>query len=341
MLAEKLVRKPLPLASGLQIRTSPEPDPTAGAIETDLQIILADVDTWRGRAIVVCPEAPGKIDPLHRGMDSRRWTVSLDGAAPGFFLKIIHAEQAPFINIAASFAAQQQAAALGCTPAVAYTDSARRIIVTDYLDSWTTGRVDDLRKPAIMEKVLKLKTTIHRGSPFRETTTVFEMVRKFRAELARVGEQGSDMLAPLIRAVLRAEEAITAAGWDARPAHADGLASNIMIGPGGEVQLVDFDQACNVDPFYEIGILLNEAFQLESEMLPALEMVEGQVRRSTVARCRIYAIADDLVWGMWGLLMNATSARRQAEFLKYAYWRLLRCRFAIEHSDFEKKLRGL
>lgn len=310
-------------------------------MEADLQITLADVDVWRGHAVAVCPEAPGKIDPLHKGMDSQRWTVSLDDAAPSFFLKIIHTEQAPFIDIAASFAAQQQAAALGCTPAVSYADSARRVIITDYLNGWATGRVDDLRKPGIMEKVLKLKTTIHRSSSFGETTTVFDMMRRLEAELALVREQSFDMLAPMIRAVLRIEEAITAAGWDARPAHADGLASNIMIGPDGEVQLVDFDQACNIDPYYEIGILLNEAFQLESEMSPALEMVEGRVRRSTVARCRLYAIADDLVWGMWGLLMNATSARRQAEFLKYAYWRLLRCRLVIEHSDFERKLKGL
>ncbi|TIO06924.1 MAG: phosphotransferase, partial [Mesorhizobium sp.] len=38
---------------------------------------------------------------------------------------------------------------------------------------------------------------------------------------------------------------------------------------------------------------------------------------------------------------GVTSRRRRIEFLQYAYWRLLRCRVALNHPDFERRLRQL
>ena len=74
-------------------------------------------------------------------------------------------------------------------------------------------------------------------------------------------------------------------------------------------------------------------------MSPALEAYEGSIRRVTLDRCRLYAVADDLYWGLWSAQMNSVSARRGIEFLKYAQWRLLRCRMALQDPDFERKLR--
>ena len=65
------------------------------------------------------------------------------------------------------------------------------------------------------------------------------------------------------------------------------------------------------------------------------------MRPATLARCRLYAVADDLAWGVWGLVMDATSSRCHFEFLKYANWRLLRCRMALRHPGFEERLRTL
>jgi thiamine kinase-like enzyme len=128
---------------------------------------------------------------------------------------------------------------------------------------------------------------------------------------------------------------------DTTPCHADGVSSNVMIAQSGSVQLVDFDQACNTDPFYDIGIVLNEAFQFEADMRPVLEMFEGTYRETAMNRCRLYGIADDLMWGIWGTLMDAVSPRAGVEFLKYAQWRLLRCRMALHNPGFEGMLRRL
>jgi hypothetical protein len=311
------------------------------ATQGELAAILAGVGAWQDRSVTFAPAAPGIVSPSHRGVDSDRWLVSLDGAAPSHLLKVVHPEQAAFFDVAASFDAQAKAAALGCTPAVLHADSERRAIVTDFLDGWATARMDDLRKPDVLAKVLAAKSIIHAGPVFSGAWTVFDRLRQFDEARRAAGVEGPDDLWWMLDAVADIETAISAAGWDAKPAHADGLASNVLLSPSGDLRLVDFDEARNVDPLYELGILLNEAFQFENEMLPALEMVEGTVRPATLARCRLYAVADDLAWGVWGLVMDATSSRGHVEFLKYANWRLLRCRMAIRHPGFEEKLRTL
>jgi thiamine kinase-like enzyme len=308
-------------------------------IESELDAIVAAVDAWRGHAVTLSPAAPGIVSPSHRGVDSDRWLVAIDGAPPEFLLKIVHPEHAVFFDVAASFDAQRSAAAIGCTPNVLHADPQRGAIVTGFLDGWSTARMDDLRKPEILARVIAAKSAIHAGPALSGTWTVFDRLRRFEEARSAAGVQGPDDLWWMLDAVADIEAAVLAVGWDAKPAHADGLASNVMISPAGDVRLVDFDEARNVDPHYELGILLNEAFQFESEMLPALEMAEGAVRAATLSRCRLYAVADDLAWGIWGLVMDATSSRGQIEFLKYANWRLLRCRMAIRHPGFEEKLR--
>lgn len=311
------------------------------AADDELAAIVADVDAWRGRSVSLSPAPPGIVSPSHRGVDSSRWLVSVDGAAPSHLLKVVHPEHVGLVDAAAAFDAQKTAASLGCTPAVLHADAGRAAIVAEFLDGWATARMDDLRKPDILAGVLALKRTIHAGPALSGGWTVFDRLRALDEARRAAGVVGPDDLWWMLDAVAGIDEAIAAAGWDPRPAHADGLASNVMVSPDGDVLLVDFDEARNIDPFYELGILLNEAFQFESEMLPALEMFEGAVHRSTLARCRLYAVADDLAWGIWGLLMDATSTRGHLEFLKYANWRLLRCRMAIRHPGFEEKLRTL
>lgn len=310
-------------------------------VESELTDLPEFVPAWRGRVVTMRPAAHALMVPSHRGVDSLCWSVSIDDAPPCQFLKIIHPEQARFFDVAGAFGAQSQAACLGCTPRVLFADPERRAVLTDLLDGWATARIDDLRNLAILEKVLASKRLIHTGGALEGNWTVFDRLRVLETHRQATNAEGPDDLSWMLGLVKDVERAIAAAGWDQRPAHADGLASNVMIGPRGEIQLVDFDEARNVDPYYELGILLNEVFQLEDEMLPALEIFDGSIRQASLNRSRLYAIADDLAWGIWALLMDATSVRRNIEFLQYANWRLLRCRIALHHPDFELKLRRL
>lgn len=314
----------------------------ATADEREAEVAISAIEDWRGSDIRYAPMAAGLASPSHRGVDSVRWAVSLDGAPPAFLLKVTTAEQAPLVDLEVAFRAAEAAAALGATPRPLHLLIEHRAAVFDLLPpDWRTARMDDLRKPDVLGKVIARKAAIHKAAPFTSAWTVFDRLRTMDDQRKVAGVNGPPDLWWLLDWAARIEQAVAAAGFDTRPGHGDGLASNVMIAPDGAVLLVDFDEARNDDPYCELGALLNETFQFESEMEAGLEMFEGSVRRASLNRCRAYAAADDLVWGIWALTMNSISPRSAYEFLKYAQWRLLRCRMALRDPGFEEKLRRL
>jgi len=310
--------------------------------ERNAEAAIAAVAEWAGRTVTYAPLPAGLASPSHRGVDSTRWSVAVDADTPAFFLKVIDAEQLPFTDVAAGFAAAAAAAGIGATPQPLHLLAAQNAIVCALLPAGArTARMDDLRRPEVLSAVIDLKRSIHGLAPFAATFTIFDQLRRFDAARQAGGIEGPADLWWMLDWASVIEKAILAAGSDLRPSHGDGLASNVMLGADGQAWLVDFDQARNDDPYCEIGALLNEAFQFESEMLVGLEMFEGSVCQASLNRCRAYAIVDDLVWGIWGMLMDRVSPRGEIEFLKYAQWRLLRCRMALRHPGLEEKLRRL
>lgn len=307
--------------------------------ELEVEAILRGHGPWQSRSVVYEPAGVGIISPSHRGVDAKQWAISLDGAPPAYLLKIFHADMSPFIDVGSSHEATAQAAELGITPRPVFANDGA--LVVEMLAQWHTATMGDLREMDLLAKVIAAKKRFRNSPRLARSTTIFDRLRAIRQML----EAEEIALPPdiwwLQAGVDDAEKAIEAAGFDAVPSHADGLASNVMYSDAGDVQLVDFDDARNVDPYFELGILLNEAFVFDSEMCPALEAFEGSVRRGSLARCRIYAVADDLYWGLWSWWMDARSPRGGLEFQKYANWRLLRCRMALRHPGFEERLRQI
>lgn len=313
-----------------------------GQAETEAESLaeaaLSSCPAWQGRAVAYAPAGAGIVSPSHRGVDAQQWKVAVDGAEPAVLLKVFHDDQKPFIDAARSHAATAQAAGLGITPRPLFCTD--RALAVELLPSdWRTAAMDSLRDAGRMEKVIALKRRMHASTPLSGAQTVFERLRALKELMLAAGVAMPADLWWLQAGVDDIETTIAAAGYDTVPAHADGLASNVMYTDGGDVLLVDFDEARNVDPYYELGILLNEAFVFDSEMLPALEIFDGAVRQQSLARCRLYAVADDLYWGLWAAMMDAQSPRGGIEFQKYSNWRLLRCRMALRHPGFEERLR--
>lgn len=298
----------------------------------DQQVSLAP-----GRKLRIAAQAaePGVLVPSHRGMDSSRLLLSLDEAPPSLMLKVTHLDQRIFFDAEASFDAQRKAATLGCAPNILASDARRAASVSEFLDGWATARVSDLKRPELLHAVIAAKRKIHAGPRLTSSWSVFDRIRTLQAASASVETDAPADLPVMLASVLHMEHMIASAGMDDVPAHADGLASNILIGPNGQIQLVDFDEARNVDPYYELAILANEVFEDEKDYFPALEMFEGRARQASFHRTRLYAVADDLAWALWGLFMDATSPRREIGFYSYACWRLIRCRIALQGIDLE------
>jgi hypothetical protein len=301
---------------------------------------IAAVPDWRASTVTCRDVSAPVMSPMHRGIDSLCFAVDADMGA--FFLKIAHPECRDGIDIQTSFAAAARAAAAGHAPKPIFALPEHFAIVFERLDeTWKSATIGELGQAGTMAAVIAAKKALHASQRFGRAWTIFDAVRTIflkATEIQAVDERASIWMLDAIREI---EKAFQAAGSDAAPCHADGLASNVMIGAAGQVCLVDFDMACDTDPLYELGALLNEAYVFEDEMCVALDMYEGQVRRATLDRCRLYAVVDDFYWSLWASVMHAASARRGIEFMKYAQWRMLRGEMAVLSPDFERKLRTI
>ncbi len=280
---------------------------------------------------------PAIVSPMCQAVDWSCWRVP----SAGLFLKVREPDAAPFVDLQASAEAAASAASLGLSPALRFVLPEHQALGFALLDAgWRAARLHELASPDTLASVLAAKRAFRAGPALARRWDIFAEVAQMARAAADAGAVPSDL--PTLRhGVSLAEAALAAAGRDSRPCHADGLSSNVMLGPGGAVMLVDFDCAGMADPHYDVGVVLNEACQFEAEMRPALSLAFGRDSLRDLNRCRLYAFADDVFWGLWGLTMAKTSTRRELEFLKYGEWRLLRARMAHQDSCFTERLHRL
>lgn len=319
---------------------------TPGATADPQQILaeaaLQKVPAFNGRAVRISPAVSGAASPSYHGVESSTYAVALDDQAPDFFLKVAASEIRWLMDLPAAMDAATKIAALGLGPQPLFLAEAEGAILFRHLgEGWRVARIDDLCRPDCMAAVIAAHRRIAEGPDFVRTWSVFDGIAELWAHLG----EADPVLPPdawyLKDTVDSIRDAVTAAGVDIRPAHADPHASNILLGAGKELRLVDFDMAANVDPYYQLGALLNEAYPFDSEMKPAIEMFEGHFRNEALQRCLAYAAADDFYWGLRSLLLDRVSPRRGLEFRKYAGWRFLRCRMRVSRPGFEETLRSL
>lgn len=280
------------------------------------------------------PGPPAVMSPVHRGVDATSWRVVVDGR-PGFsFLKVAADDLVVPSDGETTWRATRTAAALGLTPAP-LGRSPSAILIDGLGDDWRVAHVDDLRDPTVLARVVAAKRAFHVTTPLGRIRDVFAEAAALADKARERNVALPDDAGALLDAAARAGRAVRAAGVDLGPCHGDGVASNVMIGPDDAVQLVDFDEAGDADPLFDTAITINEAAAFPAEFPALLEAATGTTRSDALARCLLYAFADDLRWSLWGRIMDATSPRGGVEFLKYAQWRWLRCRTAAREAAFE------
>lgn len=123
------------------------------------------------------------------------------------------------------------------------------------------------------------------------------------------------------------------------PCRNDGSSSNLMRGPEGVVRLVDFDRAGMNDPMYDLGVLLIEISDFDSDMHDAFVSYHGSWDAAAFARARLWAVVDDVLHMLQARISGQLSQRRHLEWLKYGEWRLMRARLALHHPQFEEYIR--
>lgn len=289
-------------------------------------------------AVLSAPIA-GVVSPIHRAVENICCFATTPDHPP-VFIKQRHDDMADFIASERGAEASRKAGEIGIAPRLLHADTARGVLVFEALgEEWAWAHADALRRPAVLENLLAAKRRFHKVEPLAEKRSVFELVAAYR----RLAEAAGAILPAPVQTVAAAVErigaAIAAAGVDRVACHADGASSNVMVGPGNVVQLVDFEWARQADLAHDLGTVLAELLPFDGDALLAIEIATGKPDAQTLARARLYGAADDLMWALWGFISATRSLRKHVEFFKYAEWRLLRARIVIEGPRFETWLK--
>ncbi len=301
---------------------------------------IATIPGWVAGEVLYEPAAPAVVSPIHRAVESACFDVDVGGQA--LFMKVRYPDMRPFFDDAAVADCCRSAHGVGVAPAVRHSDPENGILVLDRLgNDWRWSKVSDFTGQDYLDAVVKAKRRLHDGPAFRQTRSVFQVIERYWCMVCDGAVTVPGDAPEVLQSVRAIAEALTASGMDLRPCHGDGVASNHMIGPEAAVQLVDFDVAANCDPYYDLGSLMVEAFQFAEDMRLILEIYDGRVIEAHYNRCRLYGIADDFMWALWGFLCFTLSPRGEVEFTKYAEWRLLRCRWQLGDPEFDRWLTGL
>jgi hypothetical protein len=298
---------------------------------------------WAGRdGLQWHPGVAAVASPMCQAVDWSNWVVTCTEETEALFIKVLEPEMRPFVDAAAAYAGACAAEQAGVAPAVRFFLPEQEALGFTFMPApWRGARLDDLQRPAVMQAAIAAKKAMRGGPALARVGDVFERVRAYAAKAGATGTALPADMTGLLAQVETIGRAIEAAGRDSQPCHNDGQASNLLLGEDGRVLLVDFDCAGQADPYYDLAVLLNEANSFEDGWRLGIEMHDGHCDERLLNRCRAYGAADDLLWGLWGLVVSATSPRRGLEFLKYGEWRLLRCRMALREPGFVDRLHRL
>ena len=298
---------------------------------------LAPLPGW-GRSPTIEPAFPVLASPGWHGVDGTHWTArSADGRMA--HVKVMHADAAWHVDIAVAFRAATRAAEIGVGPEVLSADADRGVLVLAQEPGWLTGTLDRLYDRATNLKVLAARKAFQDTAPLGRVVSVFDEIRTLRA---RCDETGAALPADapwLFDNIDAAERAILAAGVATVPAHGDGTSSNVLLGPDGQVLLVDWDRAADMDHYADLGSHLVETCPQEPEARLLFEAHEGCMDEGRFARTMLYGTADDVRWGLIGSLLAKVTTRPSLEFLKFANWRWLRARLAVRDPRYSERLR--
>ncbi|MGY3622697.1 phosphotransferase family protein [Bradyrhizobium sp. USDA 10063] len=312
------------------------------ALEARAEQAIRSLPMLDAASATYAASVPPVASPSYHAVESTSFDVAPDGKEATFFLRLGADEVAELVDDDVAFAAAHRLRSLGLSPEpIARVRGERAVLFARLGEGWRTAKIDDLMHEGAAARLIEMQKTIAAGEPFGRPWSVFDGVDRLWPLVSEADSTLPGDVEWMLAWMTTMRDAISAAGVERKPAHGDPHSSNVMLGPNDAMMLVDFDMAGDIDPYYQLGVQMNELYQFESQMKPLLEMHDGGFSEKAFNRCRLYAAADDFYWALRSLLQNARSSSQGLEFLKYAGWRFLRCRMLLGHPGFEERTRSL
>ena len=292
--------------------------------------------------------------PLNIGIDAHSAPVAARQPGKTLWIKALNREQARWHNPQAAIGMAVSAGGAGIAPSVVSANPRTGVLLQEHLgEGWRHALVSDLRHPDIAEKVIAATRALHALPLLAPAPDLFERIEELVALMenghpAEGRNSGSRIFATppegfstMRDYVTRIGKALAAAGRDQAPCHVENSLSNVMIGPRGEIRLVDFDRATNDDPLSDLAALCNEYCRTEEDIARAVEIYAGRADPAIIARVKLHMIASAFYWGLWGIVSDATTRRHDIEFRKYGENQLIRCLSAISRWDTAALIRAM
>lgn len=290
-----------------------------------------------GADVQIAAGTPGVASPIRVATEWAGFRVS--SAKGEYYAKVLHTDMAALIDIERSAQACSCAADSGVTPALVHADVTNAVLVFQALPAdWRWARLDELTSMPRLQALWALKKQLHAGPAPDFLRSPMDDLQKLRALCTQNAVSLPQGHAWIDTCIDLAWQALQRQPGARVPVHGDGVASDVMIGPGGELRLIDFDYGGCFDPWYDVAITLNELYPFEDQWRAGIQAWAGQCQEADYARCRLYALINDWYWTLWGLWAGATSGRG-LEFFKVGQWTLLRCRQSLQDARFESWLR--
>jgi thiamine kinase-like enzyme len=282
------------------------------------------------------PLCPDVISPLHRGVESALWLLR-DPGTPDRVLKALRPDIRAEFDARSAVTAARAAGEAGVGPQVLWADETAGALLMEHLgEGWRTATLADLQDAGTHAAVIAAAGRLHEVSADLRRHDVFAEIRDLQARATAAGVSLPSDTWWLADCAARVEAALAGRELPQVLCRNDGVSSNIMLGPGGSVRLLDYDRAGLNDPLYDVGVLLTETCAFETEI--AARAPHG-LDQAALDRCILYGAMDDLMWALWSALQAVRSPRVHVEFRKYAEWRFLRCRTTLLDRRFEERLR--
>ena len=257
---------------------------------------VAALPLWKGR---VQPQ------PLSGGITNVNFVVEDQGRK--YVVRIgedIREHQVMRFN---ELAASQAAAAAGISPDVIY--AAPGVLVLDFVEGRTLAP-EDLRSPAILERVLPVIKTCHRQIPQHLrgpvlSFWVFHVLRDYAHTLREGDSPRVAQLSDLLAAAVTLEWVV--GGIELVFGHNDLLAAN-FIDDGDKIWLIDWDYAGFNSPLFDLGGLAsNNAFSAAHEVWLLENYFQQPLDDQLYRRYRAMKCASLLRETMWSMVSEIHS----------------------------------
>lgn len=290
---------------------------------------------------------PPVAHPINRGLGGTSVLVRPPSSAGLYFAKKLSDEVLGSQTFSSIVSLARQAGSLELAPALLTADEASGVLVFDGLpENWKFGTVKAFRDPDLSGKAASALRALHGTAALSVTMTPFDRIRRLLEELDALATVSGAGIYPeyyhtMLDWTARIETAIEAAGVDLRPCKGENNLSDFMIGPGGDLRLVDFDHAANGDPYADLGVLANEFCRTDEDVSRLIEAYAGVASSAEVARIKLYMVVSAFHLGLWGLVSQLRAPDTEIEFYKYGQNQFLRCRSAISRWDLGRFLRDI